>query len=358
VIKRALTVSLILGVTLLSWAFPGGVAAACGCGAYSPGAHGQASVPMESALVRWSGGRSEDVYLSLSVTSTVSTGALLFPVPDRNATAEAGPTDLFGDLDGLTSPPVTGRGPAQGSGRGPAQGPQVSVANRQVVGPLEVVTLSTTSPSALAAWLPAHGFAAKPALTGAAKPYTDQGWAFLAVRIRPGAGQTAALRGRLDPLHVHFATTTPNYPMRLSAMASQPEQVRLYALAPGRMTLSTATPGMRMTWSSRIGPTTGGTGIRKILTGSATFLTRFDGVLQPRSIVDDFHFSEAPGSEAAGSTGSTADAPFAAGYGSRAGTNWLLVASIAGAALVLIVVVTVAERRRRAENAQSTGRSW
>jgi Uncharacterized protein conserved in bacteria (DUF2330) len=352
-IKRALAALLVLGVAALGWAFPGGVAAACGCGAYSPGAHGRATVPMESALVRWSGDRSEDVYLSLSVTSTVTTGALLFPVPDRNATVDTGPTGLFDDLDGFTTPPVTGRGPAQGGGRGPARPPQVAVENRQVVGPLEVVTLSATSPAALTEWLPAHGFAAKPALTAAAKPYTDQGWAFLAVRIRPGAGQTAALHGRLDPLHIHFATTAPVYPMRLSAMASQPEQVRLYTLASGRVTLTTTTPGMRMTWSGAVGSATGRGAIRQVLTGSASFLTRFDGVLQPRSVVDDFHFNETGGSAVAAS-----DTAFA-GLGSAAGTNWVLVAGIAGAALVLIVaVLTVGERRRRAGNARMTGGIW
>jgi hypothetical protein len=356
VIKRALTALLVLGLAALSWAFPGGVAAACGCGAYSPGAHGQASVPMESALVRWSGGRSEDVYLSLSVTSTVTTGALLFPVPDRHATADAGPTGLFDDLDGISTPPVTGHGPAQTQrgGRGPARPPPVAVENRQVVGPLEVVTLSATSPAALTDWLPAHGFAAKPALASAAKPYTDQGWAFLAVRIRPGTGQTTALHGRLDPLHIHFATPTPVYPMRLSAMASQPEQVRLYTLASGRMALNTTTPGMRMTWSGELGSATGRNALRRVLTGPARFLTRFDGVLQPRSIIDDFHFGEAGGGAAA-----TTDTAFAWHGSADADTNWTLVVGIAGAAVVLVVAVaTIAERRGRGQNAPSSGPIW
>jgi Uncharacterized protein conserved in bacteria (DUF2330) len=350
VIRQVLSLLAVLGAAAVSWAAPTGVAAACGCGAYSPGAHGQASVPMETALIRWSGDGSEDVYLSLSVTSTVTTGALLFPVPDPNATVDTGPATLFDDLDGLTSSAVTGQGPPQAEAGAPgAPGlPAVSIQNRQVVGPLEVVTLLPRSPAALADWLPAHGFAAKPALAVAARPYTDQGWAFLAVRIRPGPGQKAALRGRLDPLHIHFATTSPVYPMRLSAMATKPEQVRLYTLAPGRTTLNTATPGMRMTWSGAVRLFSGRDAIGRVLTGSARFLTRFDGVLRPRSVVDDFRFGGAGGAAVAD--------PGSAWQGRAGDTNWVLVVGIGGAALVLIAALVTVVQRRRAETDPPTGR--
>jgi hypothetical protein len=64
---------------------------ACGCGAYAPGDGGTATVPMETALVRVNADATEDIYLSLSVNSTVRTGALLFPVPDKTATSPPAP---------------------------------------------------------------------------------------------------------------------------------------------------------------------------------------------------------------------------------------------------------------------------
>jgi hypothetical protein len=45
---------------------------------------------METALVRVNADGTEAIYLSLSVTSTMRTGALLFPVPDKGATVAAG----------------------------------------------------------------------------------------------------------------------------------------------------------------------------------------------------------------------------------------------------------------------------
>ena len=77
---------------------------ACGCGAFAPRDGGTATVPMETALVRVNAEATEDIYLSLSVNSTVRTGALLFPVPDKTATVTAGRTGLFTDLARVTAP--------------------------------------------------------------------------------------------------------------------------------------------------------------------------------------------------------------------------------------------------------------
>jgi hypothetical protein len=90
------------------------------------------------------------------------------------------------------------------------------------------------------------------------------------------------------------------------------------------------------------------------LTGPGRFLTRFDGVLQPRSIIDDFHFGEAGGGAAV-----VTDTAFAWRGSADADTNWTLVAGIAGVAAVLAVAVaTVAERRRGGQNAPPGGPTW
>jgi hypothetical protein len=266
---------------------------ACGCGAYAPEHGGTATVPMETALVRVNADVTEDIYLSLSVDSTVRTGALLFPVPDKAATVAAGPTDLFAELARVTTPPPPKQEPGNGGNAGAAPGSGVTVVNRQRIGPLDVVTLTSGDPTALTQWLQTHGFAAKPALAAAAKPYTDQGWAFVAIRLRPEAASRAALKGTLDPLHIHFASQDAVYPMRLSAMASAPEQVRVYTLAAHRLELGPGNPGMATAWAGRLGGLSGFPDLAKVAVTGSNYLTRFDGTLSPASISDDFHFRRA-----------------------------------------------------------------
>jgi hypothetical protein len=317
---------------------------ACGCGAYSPDEGGHASVPTETALVRYTSG-AEDVYLSLTVDSTTKTGALLFPVPDKKATVKAGPKELFDELAELTDPPVQQTG-AAGGGAPQAGAPPVTVENRQQIGPLDVVTLSSGDPAALTQWLQDNGFAAKPALATAAKPYTDQGWAFVAVRLRPGT-DAAALHGRLDPLLIHFATERPVYPMRLSAMASDPETVRLYVLSDHRTRLDTALRGLSTTWADHLGTdlTRNGYGqLAGVVGDGPAYLTRFDGRLQPAAITDDIHFAAAPSDDPVGSSTVRTTPPHQA---SGKSDNTGLIVGIVVAAVLVVGLVGIAVRQRR-----------
>lgn len=291
--RAGLVLAAVLTILSIPLVAPIGLARACGCGAYSPQRGGTATVPAETALVRSAGHGTEDVYLSLSVDSSVRAGALLFPVPDRHATVSAGPRELFGDLARLTAAPAE-PGSTDGDGnKAAAPRPSVTVENRQQIGPLDVVTLASGDPAALTAWLQHNGFTAKPALTVAARPYTSAGWAFVAVRLRPEAAGTARLDGQLDPLHLHFASDQIVYPMRLSAMAAEPEQVVVYTLAPSRLTLSTADPGMSQVWAGRVDRAEHPE-LTAVTTGGTDYLTRFTGTVTPATITDDFHFTPAP----------------------------------------------------------------
>jgi hypothetical protein len=293
--RFALLLSAFLAVAAVPFMTP---AWACGCGAYSPDKGGQASVPTETALVALGAGV-EDVYLSLTVNSTTKSGALLFPVPDKKATVAAAPTNLFTDLEEVTRSPVDETG-APAGGAPQAGAPSVTVESRQQIGPLDVATLSSGDPAALTQWLQDNGFAAKPALSTAAKPYTDQGWAFVAVRLRPGAADQA-LHGMLDPLKIHFTTSEPVYPMRLSAMASEPETVRLYVLGEHRTSLNTTLSGLSATWAGPLGTDLAQRShqdLAKVLGDGPAYLTRFDGRLRPAEITDDIHFAVAPSDQA------------------------------------------------------------
>jgi len=335
--RFAVLLSAVLALATVPFITP---AWACGCGAYSPGAGGSASVPTETALVRFGDGV-EDVYLSLTVNSTSKTGALLFPVPDKKATVQAGPTNLFNDLAELTKPPPTADGAGAGNGGPGAGGPSVTVESRQQIGPLDVVTLSSGDPTALLQWLQRNGFTVKPALATAAEPYTDQGWAFVAVRLRPDAAEQA-LSGVLDPLQIHFATPEPVYPMRLSSMASEPETVRLYLLSDHRADLRTADHGLSTTWAGRLSDHRPGPDLAKVAADGPGYLTRFDGRLEPVTITDDIHFTVASSDEAIGS----ASAQQPAGRSGKS-TNAGLIAGIVIAVVLVGLLVGFAARRRR-----------
>ncbi len=315
---------------------------ACGCGAYDPGAGGHASVPTETALVRFGGG-AEDVYLSLTVHSTATTGALMFPVPDKHATVKAAPVGLFDDLAELTDPPhddSAGPGAANGGAQAPA--PSVTVESRQQIGPLDVVTLTSGDAAALTQWLQHNGFAAKPALATAAKPYTDQGWTFVAVRLRPDAAG-AILDGALDPLQIHFATSQPVYPMRLSAMAAEPETVHLFVLSAHRTELNTADQGLSASWANQLSGRELGPALTKVVAGGPTYLTRFDGQLDPHAITDDIHFRTAPSDQAVGAAPETATDT--SGH-VKTSSNVGVLVGIAVAIVVVGLVVWLAVRRR------------
>lgn len=316
---------------------------ACGCGIYSPDKGGHASVPTETALVRYSGG-AEDVYLSLTVDSTTRTGALLFPVPDKKATVAAGPKDLFDELAELTDPPVDSSAAPGGKVGAQAPAPSVTVENRQQIGPLDVVTLSSSDPAALTQWLSQHGFAAKPALAGAAQPYTDQGWAFVAVRLRPGT-DASTLHGRLDPLRIHFTTATPVYPMRLSAMASGPETVRLYVLGKHRTQLHTDLRGLSPTWAGHVSGTDAGPDLAKVVGSGLDYLTRFDGRLLPATIDDDIHFAVAASDAPLGRPSRSTPAP-AQHAATRDDSPGLVVGIAIGAGLVIVLIGAALWRRR------------
>jgi len=103
-----------------------------------------------------------------------------------------------------------------------------------VLGPFDVATLAASDAGALAGWLDRNGYALSDGPSSALQPYVDNGWYYVAARLRPeGAG---ALGGELDPLRVTFASVQIVYPMRASSAASDSLGVLLYVLAPHRRT--------------------------------------------------------------------------------------------------------------------------
>jgi hypothetical protein len=276
---------------------------ACGCGAYVPG-QGTARVSDEMALVTWDG-HQEQITLRLTVQSSSATAALIVPTP-APATVELADPNLFRDLGTITQPIVKKRrnwfpswwhdnaanrsGPSAGAAGG---APPVSVVSRQDLGPLDVVTLSATDAGALQPWLDTNGFVPNPRLAEVARPYVDEGWTFMAARLRPEAD--AALAGTLQPIRLNFASSQVVYPMRLSALATTTQQLTLYLLADHR--LDPVGGGGSIAFADWVEPKVvaplGPSPLRPIIT-SRRFLTKYtEAISDPARITSDERFSVA-----------------------------------------------------------------
>ncbi|MDI2126399.1 DUF2330 domain-containing protein [Yinghuangia seranimata] len=226
---------------------------ACGCGAAVPAANTTFRVTEETSAVRWDG-RAEDIMMRLTVAGNSDKAAWIMPVPTR-ATVALGDDQLFSRLGHVVEPveetrhyfwpregdwPFTDRpdhesvaGAPRGGGEA-AGAPPVSVVGSGRLGPFEFVQLAATDPAALESWLGANGFSMPDGLAQSLRPYVDQHWEYVAVKLAPDT-RGKVLSGPMDPLRISFASDRLVYPMRLSQRAKNPQQLRLYVFAPHRV---------------------------------------------------------------------------------------------------------------------------
>lgn len=234
---------------------------ACGCGGMVVDGQEDIFVEQETSVVRWDGAR-EDIVMRLTVGGDASEAAWIMPVPSR-AEVELGDELLFDQLYDVTRPeqrertyfwPRDGDWPftsSSGDGDGAggaapgvdAAAPPVDVVGRDRLGPFDVARLTATDPAALEGWLEENGFALPDDLAEGLRPYVEQEWEYVAIRLAPaGDGEEnpenpeeLVLGGTLDPLHLSFDAEEPVYPMRLSRLAEVDQALKLYVLAPHRM---------------------------------------------------------------------------------------------------------------------------
>ncbi|WP_030848482.1 DUF2330 domain-containing protein [Streptomyces sp. NRRL F-4474] len=245
---------------------------ACGCGAMIPDSRSRIGVDRETSVVRWDG-RTEQIVMRFTVAGNAQRAAWIMPVPGR-ATVELGDGDMFDELRDLTRPERRTRShfwPREGdwpfsrhtgdSAGAPAPGaaPSVGVVGREQLGDFDVARLTATDPDALRNWLESNGFQLPERLATEVKPYVDQRWEYVAIRLAPRGGQGRVLRGDLDPLKIRFDSDRLVYPMRLSRMARTPQSLGLYVLADHRMEPATSIGGSapKVTFAGTIHPEDG-----------------------------------------------------------------------------------------------------
>ncbi len=97
-------------------------------------------------------------------------------------------------------------------------GGAVDVLDRQVVGSYETVVFSAGDASAAVTWLQDEGFIVNETMSPFMQPYADAGMLFLASRLVAGADTSS-----IQPLRMRYAADKPMIPLRLTAIAAQPE---------------------------------------------------------------------------------------------------------------------------------------
>jgi hypothetical protein len=150
------------------------------------------------------------------------------PVPGVPTLGASFPQLAFQALDAATAPRYTknscyGQGlnfggaptasaPSANDGRG------VTVLAQQVVGPYQTTTLTGDSAGDVVKWLQDNGYRITDKMIPTLQPYLADGMNFVALRLTPDAVVTD-----ISPLTMTYAGNQPMIPIKLTAIAAQPE---------------------------------------------------------------------------------------------------------------------------------------
>jgi hypothetical protein len=172
--------------------------------------------------------------------------AWVLPV-HQGARIEVSNDAFFAALDASTQPTVAsppfngGRGygcaltgcsssGASGDNASGGGGGQVQVVSEQVVGPYETVTLRSTDPNALVAWLTEHAYDIPPAIQPTIDAYVSEGFDFIALRLVPNCGERS-----MRPVRIVTPGADASLPLRMvAAGVGANVGIALYVIGEGR----------------------------------------------------------------------------------------------------------------------------
>lgn len=149
---------------------------------------------------------------------------------------------------------ASGGAMADGSGTGggvdgvPQPPPPVTVVDRATVGPYEVLTLQANVPGVLVDWLKMNGFAAEASIQPVIDQYQQEGFNFIAMKLKPNQGVQS-----MKPVRVVSPGASPALPLRMVAAGTGAETaVTLFVIGEGRWQPenfpNVAIPAVNLTW--------------------------------------------------------------------------------------------------------------
>ncbi len=176
----------------------------------------------------------------------------------------------------------------------------VTVHERQIIGGLDVATISSDESTALLDWLRENDFAVPNEVEPVIADYVTQGWVFVAAKLQREAAMTEPVSPQ--PLVFRFQTDAPVYPMRLTGVTTVPLTLDLYVFGPR----CAAAPHMTVARCSRVdwdGNITDGipvehAALRGLVAGAA-FGTRLSGTLTPEQMASDLAITFSGGTRGA-----------------------------------------------------------
>jgi hypothetical protein len=215
--------------------------------------------------------------------------AWILPVT-AGAKVELAHDAFFEALDAVTSPVITGPSANCGnSGFGcgssssagadsEGAGGEVQVLSQGVVGPYDTVTLQSSDPNALYAWLTVNGYDIPAATRPIIDAYVQGGFDFIALRLAPGQGVQA-----MQPVRVVTPGAGLTLPLRMvAAGVGANVGVTLYVIGEGRYEAQNFPNGVvdatKLTWSGALSQSNYTTLAAQIMqAGGGTWLTEYAG---------------------------------------------------------------------------------
>lgn len=219
---RIALVAVVAGLLLVP-----GAARACACGAaYVPEGH-TVEAGEEIAFLSWAEeGERERLEMLLGITTETPDLAVLVPTPTVPTVTQGDP-ERFDELSRLaTPPPEKDWSPFEGDGVGAPPGDAPDVISRTVLEDVVATVIEGGDASGVAAWLRTNGYATKPELEPVIGDYLEEGWRFTVVKMRGDK----PFDGYADPIVLTFDTSSLVYPMRLSSVADEVDEVTVFTL--------------------------------------------------------------------------------------------------------------------------------
>src|SRR5262245_23663885 len=150
------------------------------------------------------------------------------PSYQTSGTCKQQPTGVGGAFGGTAG--TTGAAGSFGSGAGGAGGGGVTGAFQGAVGPFDAAVVSSTDPIALKMWLTTNSYVVSDAASALIDAYVSEGKYFVALKLLNGVGTRS-----IQPIVLTFKGTEPCVPLRLTAIAANPDMpVLVWVLADKR----------------------------------------------------------------------------------------------------------------------------
>jgi Uncharacterized protein conserved in bacteria (DUF2330) len=216
------------------------VAAACG-GCFHPPTENP-TVVTDHRMICAVSPQATTLYDQMRYDGSPSSFAWVLPIADK-VTVGLSSDELFEVLDTMTQVEIIGPDTrcnqpacmpvavaAAAAPEGAPGGGGVKVLASEVVGPYETVQLKAEDPRALATWLAAHKYEVPPASQSIIDAYVKEKFAFLAMKLVPGASVKA-----MRPVRVTSPGASMTLPLRMVAAGAGPVLgVTLWVTAQGR----------------------------------------------------------------------------------------------------------------------------